>query len=77
MQSQLSRSGVLLADGVDLASYSIVSALRSLALDPAIEEKFPNWDERLNALMVLLLKGLSKLFFTGNSTKKQNSFYNL
>lgn len=50
----------LLADDVDLASYSIVSALRSLALDLAIEEKFPNWDERLNALMVLLIKGLRK-----------------
>jgi AcrR family transcriptional regulator len=49
-----------LREEVDLLAYSAVSALRSLAVDLAIEDKFPNWDERLNVLINLLLKGLKK-----------------
>lgn len=45
---------------IELLAYSAVSALRSVAVDLAIEDKFPNWDERLNIVISLLLKGLKK-----------------
>jgi len=49
-----------LKEDVDLLAYSAVSALRSLTVDLAIKDKFPNWDERLNILVDLLIKGLRK-----------------
>ncbi|MGD9679074.1 MAG: TetR/AcrR family transcriptional regulator [Vulcanibacillus sp.] len=42
----------------DLLAYSAVSAIRSLTIDLAIEDKFPNWDERLNILINLIISGL-------------------
>ena len=43
---------------IDLLAYSAVSALRSLTIDLAIEDKFPNWDERLNVLISIIIKGM-------------------
>jgi AcrR family transcriptional regulator len=45
---------------IDLLAYSIVSALRSLAFDMVLENKFPNWDERLNGLIKIIIKGVRK-----------------
>jgi AcrR family transcriptional regulator len=45
-------------DDIDLLSYSAVSAVRSLVVDLAIENKFPNWDERLNVVINILIKGI-------------------
>jgi len=39
-------------------AYSAVSPIRSLTIDLAIEDKFPNWDERFNILINLLISGL-------------------
>ena len=47
-----------LKEDVDLLAYSAVSAMRSLTFDLAIEEKFPNWDERLSLLISIFIKGL-------------------
>jgi AcrR family transcriptional regulator len=47
-----------LSDDVDLLAYSAVSVLRSLAVDLAIEDKFPNWDERFNVLINIVIKGI-------------------
>jgi AcrR family transcriptional regulator len=49
-----------LNEDVELLAYSTVSAFRSLALDLAFEDKFPNWDERLNILISLVIKGMKK-----------------
>ncbi len=49
-----------LKDEIDLLAYSIMSALRSLAVDMAIEEKFPNWEERLTILGDIMIRGLKK-----------------
>jgi AcrR family transcriptional regulator len=49
-----------LREDIDLLAYSTVSALRSLAVDLIIEEKFPNWDERLDVLISIILKGIKK-----------------
>ena len=51
---------ILLNDEVDLFAYSVVSALRSLAFDMVLEEKFPNWDERLNGLTDIIIRGIKK-----------------
>ncbi|HCT31228.1 MAG TPA: hypothetical protein DIW31_10985 [Bacteroidales bacterium] len=45
---------------IDLLAYSVLSSLRSLAIDMSIEEKFPNWEERLNILGDIMIKGLMK-----------------
>lgn len=47
-----------LREDVDLLAYSAVSALRSLSVDLVIEDKFPNWDERLNVVISVLIKGM-------------------
>lgn len=47
-----------LREDVDLLAYSAVSALRSLSVDLVIEDKFPNWDERLNVVISILIKGM-------------------
>ncbi len=47
-----------LKEDADLLAYSAVSAIRSLTVDLAIEDKFPNWDERLNVVINILLKGI-------------------
>jgi len=47
-----------LKEDIDLLAYSAVSAIRSLTVDLAIEDKFPNWDERLNVVINILLKGI-------------------
>mgnify|MGYP001332700671 CR=1 FL=1 len=49
-----------LEEDVELLAYSAVSAFRSLTLDLAIENKFPNWEERLNILISLFIKGMKK-----------------
>jgi len=43
---------------IDLLAYSTVSALRSLAVDLITEDKFPDWDERLNVIISIILKGI-------------------
>lgn len=43
---------------LDLISYSIVSAMRSLVFDLALESKIPDWDQRLNFFVDLLVKAL-------------------
>lgn len=43
---------------IDLLAYSTVSALRSLAVDLIIEDKFPDWDDRLNVIISIILKGI-------------------
>jgi len=43
---------------LDLISYSIVSAMRSLVFDLALESKIPDWDQRLNFFVDLLIKAL-------------------
>ncbi len=45
-------------DDIELLAYSAVSASRSLAVDLVIEEKFPNWDNRLEVLINVIIKGL-------------------
>ena len=47
-------------DDVDLIAYSAISVFRSLTIDLAIEDKFPNWDERLNVIINLLIKGIKE-----------------
>lgn len=47
-----------LKEDIDLLAYSAVSAVRSLIIDLIIEEKFPNWDERLNVVIRILIKGI-------------------
>lgn len=47
-----------LKEDIDLLAYAAVSAMRSLTFDLAIEDKFPNWDERLNLLISVFIKGL-------------------
>lgn len=49
-----------LREEAELLAYSAVSAFRSLTLDLAIEDKFPNWDERLKILISLFIKGMKK-----------------
>ena len=45
-------------DDIDLLAYSTVSAVRSLAIDLVVDDKFPNWDERLNVVINILIKGI-------------------
>lgn len=45
-------------EDIDLLAYSAVSAVRSLAIDLVIDDKFPNWDERLNVVINILIKGI-------------------
>lgn len=52
-----------LKEDVDLLAYSAVSAMRSLTFDLAIEEKFPNWDERLSMLIQRFYERFEKLIF--------------
>ena len=47
-------------DDVDLLAYTAISVLRSLTVDLVIEDKFPDWDERLNAIINLLIKGIKE-----------------
>jgi AcrR family transcriptional regulator len=47
-----------LSDQLDLISYSIVSSMRSLVFDLALESKIPDWDQRLNFFVDLLIKAL-------------------
>lgn len=51
---------VALGNDIDLLAYSAVSVLRSLTIDLAIEDKFPNWDERLNAIINIVIKGIKE-----------------
>jgi AcrR family transcriptional regulator len=43
-----------------LLSYSMVSAMRCLVMDMAIESPIPNWDTRLSVLLDFLIKALRK-----------------
>jgi AcrR family transcriptional regulator len=45
---------------LDLISYSIVSALRGIMLDLVVEERFPNWDERIGVLREVFIRGLKR-----------------
>ena len=45
---------------LDLLSYAIVSALRSITLDLVVEEKFPDWDQRIGALAEIFIRGLKR-----------------
>lgn len=47
-----------LKEDIDLLAYSAVSTVRSLVVDFIIEDKFPNWDERLNVVIRILIKGI-------------------
>lgn len=47
-----------LRNDIDLLAYSAVSVFRSLMVDLAIEDKFPNWDKRLNIIINLLIRGI-------------------
>jgi AcrR family transcriptional regulator len=51
---------VAFGNDIDLLAYSAVSVLRSLTIDLAIEDKFPNWDERLNAIINIVIKGIKE-----------------
>lgn len=45
---------------LDLISYSVVSALRGIALDLVVEERFPDWDQRIGVLSEVFLRGLKR-----------------
>jgi len=45
-------------EDVDLLSYSAVNASRNLSVDLIIEDKFPDWAERLNFLINVLIQGI-------------------
>jgi AcrR family transcriptional regulator len=47
-----------LRDQAHLLAYSMVSAMRSLVLDMAIDDHVPDWDTRLNVLLDYLIKAL-------------------
>jgi AcrR family transcriptional regulator len=47
-----------LKENVDILAYSTVSAMRSLTIDLATDDKYPNWDERLNLVISIFIKGL-------------------
>jgi AcrR family transcriptional regulator len=49
-----------LRDQAHLLAYSMVSAMRSLVLDMAIDDHVPDWDTRLNVLLEYLIKALRK-----------------
>ncbi len=49
-----------LRDQAHLLAYSMVSAMRSLVLDMAIDDQIPDWDTRLNVLLEFLIKALRK-----------------
>jgi AcrR family transcriptional regulator len=49
-----------LRDQAHMLAYSMVSAMRSLVFDMAIESPIPDWDSRLNLLLDYLLKALRK-----------------
>jgi AcrR family transcriptional regulator len=52
--------GSSIEDEIDLVSYLIVNAFRSLTVDLVIESKFPNSDQKLTALVNMLIKALKK-----------------
>ena len=45
---------------LDLLSYVITSAMRGITLDLIVEEKFPDWDTRINFLSEIFLRGLKR-----------------
>lgn len=45
-------------EDVDLLSYSAVNASRNLSVDLIIEDKFPDWAERLNFLINVVIQGI-------------------
>lgn len=45
---------------VHLLAYSMVSAMRSLVLDMAIDDQIPNWDQRLTLLLDFIIRALRK-----------------
>lgn len=45
---------------LDLLSYVITSAIRGITLDLIVEEKFPDWDTRINFLSEIFLRGLKR-----------------
>jgi AcrR family transcriptional regulator len=49
-----------LRDQAHLLAYSMVSAMRSLVIDMAIDDQIPDWDTRLNVLLDFLIKALRK-----------------
>jgi AcrR family transcriptional regulator len=49
-----------LKEEVYLMSYSIVSAMRSLVMDMAVDSQIPDWDKRMNVLVDFLIKALRK-----------------
>jgi AcrR family transcriptional regulator len=49
-----------LRNQVHLLSYSMVSAMRSLVMDMAIDDHIPDWDQRLTVLLDFLIKALRK-----------------
>ena len=45
---------------IDLMAYSVVSAFRSITVDLVLENKFPDWDERIGILSDVFIRGLKK-----------------
>ncbi len=48
------------SNDLDLLSYAIVSALRSIALDLVVEDRFPDWDQRITVIREVFLRGLKR-----------------
>ena len=45
---------------LDLMAYAIVSAMRSIALDLVMEDRFPDWDKRIVAIREVFIRGLKR-----------------
>lgn len=45
---------------LDLMAYAIVSAMRSISLDLVVEERFPDWDQRIIGLREIFIRGLKR-----------------
>ncbi|MBP1640735.1 MAG: hypothetical protein H6Q17_2318 [Bacteroidetes bacterium] len=49
-----------LRDQAHLLAYSMVSAMRSLVMDMAIDDHIPDWDQRLTVLLDFIIRALRK-----------------
>lgn len=47
-------------DDIDIMAYSVVSALRSITVDLVVEDRFPNWDDRIGVLSEVFIRGLKR-----------------
>jgi len=45
---------------LDIMAYAIVSAMRSISLDLVVEDRFPDWDQRIVALREVFIRGLKR-----------------